>query len=144
MAMRLNWETGYYFDAGKRFANMWKLMIGEPEWTDEEGYGGEEERYPLADFYGAYFEAVQGAVFYDEIQRCLLPDELHIRAWDYAIDALSPYDDFNWNKYFDVIKVFDQYNWGDCFEIEGLSGVLEKDAAWYSDWYAQENADELT
>ena len=35
MAMRLNWETGYYFDAGKRFANMWKLMIGEPEWVDQ-------------------------------------------------------------------------------------------------------------
>ena len=45
MAMRLNWETGYYFDAGKRFANMWKLMIGEPEWVDQ------------VDSYDDYFEA---------------------------------------------------------------------------------------
>ena len=61
--MRLNWETGYYFDAGKRFGNLWKSLIGEPQWIDdfELNYGDESvnqeqnsgERYPLADFYAA-------------------------------------------------------------------------------------------
>ena len=30
LTMRMNWETGYYYDAGRRFGNLWKLMIGEP------------------------------------------------------------------------------------------------------------------
>ena len=32
--MRFNWETGYSFDAGKRLGNFWKILIGEPVWTD--------------------------------------------------------------------------------------------------------------
>ena len=44
LAMRLNWETGYYYDAGKRFGNLWKIMIGAPEWIDElEAYYGVDE-----------------------------------------------------------------------------------------------------
>ena len=35
LTMRLNWETGYYYDAGRRFGNLWKILIGEPQWVDE-------------------------------------------------------------------------------------------------------------
>ena len=74
MAMRLNWETGYYSDAGARFANIFKILIGEAKWVDfedtpnQENYENyEDERYPLADFYAGYFEFTHGAVFYDQI-----------------------------------------------------------------------------
>lgn len=33
VSMRLNWETGFSFDAGKRLGNLWKILIGEPVWT---------------------------------------------------------------------------------------------------------------
>ena len=36
VAMRLNWETGYFYDAGRRFGNIWSILIGVPEWTEVE------------------------------------------------------------------------------------------------------------
>ena len=60
--MRFNWQTGYSFDAGKRLGNYWKILIGEPSWTDTSDYYGQFEqnmlfeRYPLGDFYGGLFE----------------------------------------------------------------------------------------
>lgn len=36
MTMRFDWEVGYYYDAGKRFANIWMTLIGEPMWIDFE------------------------------------------------------------------------------------------------------------
>ena len=67
-----------------------------------------------------------------------------MRAWDFAIDALSPFDNFQWQKYFEVTKQLDQFNWVDCLDFEDLSQVLEKDAAWYNDWYAQEDSEQLS
>ena len=69
-ALRFNWETGYSFDAGKRLGNFWKILIGEPSWTDtSEHYRYEEplyfERYPLGDFYGGLFETIWQVDFYD-------------------------------------------------------------------------------
>ena len=34
VSMRFNWETGYAFDAGKRLGNFWKILIGEPVWSN--------------------------------------------------------------------------------------------------------------
>ena len=77
MVLRFDWETGYYYDAGKRFANIWKILIGEPEWIDfeaepyfeEEAFEGsdEPERYPLADYYSAYLGETYGVDVYDQV-----------------------------------------------------------------------------
>jgi len=37
-----------------------------------------------------------------------------MQAWNLAIDALSPYDDFLWNKYFATIQTLDEFNWAAC------------------------------
>ena len=79
--MRFNWETGYAFDAGKRLGNFWKILIGEPVWSnvgyreqhqhkqpeqEEEEYDLFEGRYPLADFYAAMFERVWDVDVYEQ------------------------------------------------------------------------------
>ena len=67
--MRFNWETGYSFDAGKRLGTFWKILIGEPSWTDANDYFYEQDvifdRYPLGDFYGGLFEEIWHVDFYD-------------------------------------------------------------------------------
>ena len=97
VSMRLNWETGFSFDAGKRLGNLWKILIGEPVWSSDfdewyEAYheymsSSEEnsaapnaERYPLADFYAGFFEDVWGEAYYEQIQECLIRDDMHFDA----------------------------------------------------------------
>ena len=143
--MRINWETGYYSDAGKRFANMWKLILGEPQWINHEeflNFDIQDERYPLADFYAAYFEYQYKTVFYDDIQDCLIQDELHMRAYDFAIGALNPYDEFSWQKYLQVIGKLDEFNWINCVQNQRLNEILEKDVARYTDFFTKEDADQ--
>jgi len=41
-------------------------------------------------------------------------DELAIISWDFALQSLYPYDEFNWTKYFHAIGVLDLFNWGPC------------------------------
>lgn len=97
--MRFNWETGFSYDAGKRLGNFWKIMIGEPVWTDvdyldQQAYEQDQEelaydgRYPLADFYAAMFERIWNVDFYEQIQECLIPDNVHFDAMGLALQAL--------------------------------------------------------
>ncbi len=34
IAMRTQWEFGYYHGAGKSFGRFWDILIGAPDWTD--------------------------------------------------------------------------------------------------------------
>lgn len=109
--MRFNWETGYSYDAGKRLGNFWKILIGEPGWAEhyhdefdsEEEYADFDGRYPLADFYAGLFEEVWHEEYYEQIQECLIPDDLHFEAMGRALQSLLPYDSYSWEKYFGVV-----------------------------------------
>jgi len=121
VTMRFNWETGYSFDAGKRLGNFWKILIGEPEWIDHESYfyqeqeqevepdafntAGYDERYPLAVFYAAFFEEIWHESYYDQIEECLIPDDLHMDAMGMALHSLDPFDQPAWEKYFGVVEL---------------------------------------
>ena len=74
----------------------------------------DEERYPLADFYGAYLEELFGEKQYEELQACLIPDELHMRAWDYLILAIAVNNEFDFDKYLAITRQLDQFNWVHC------------------------------
>ena len=104
----------------------------------------EFERYPLADFYAAFFEELHEQKFYDEIQECLIPDELHMRAHDLAFNAMLPLDQFNYDKYFAVIQTLGEYNWTKCHENQELSAMLKKDADEWNGFWDQEDADEIS
>jgi len=77
-------------------------------------------KHPLADFYGAGLEELWNESYTEEINQCLIFDELEIMTWDFAIKSLYPYDEFNWNKYFHAIGILDIFNWGPCMENKGL------------------------
>ena len=116
VSMRLNWETGFSFDAGKRLGNLWKILIGEPVWTQnfDDWYGAgydksvshedvqhdnNYERYPLAGFYAAFYEEIWGEAYYEQIQECLIRDDMHFDAMGYALQSLEPFDSYSWEKY---------------------------------------------
>lgn len=112
--MRFNWETGFYFDAGKRLGNFWRIVMDEPQWVDIIPEPIISERYPLADFYAAYYDELMQVQLYDEIQDCLLHDDLHMDAYTGLITALAPYDDFLFEKNFAVIRAVEGFNWAKC------------------------------
>lgn len=131
--MRFNWEIGSYYDAGMRVGNVWSIEIGQPDWVDNQSHSEKlvdekEEAYPLADFYGAYFEELYQEKFYDEINGCLVPDELHMRAHDLFIVSLEPYDHFAYQKYFAAMHSLSEFNFAPCSEIGGLLEILNKDS----------------
>ena len=66
-----------------------------------------------------------------------------MRAWDLAITALSPYDDFAWNKYIETIYMLDNYNYQPCDDFKGLSDILSKEADRHQAFWAQEGAKEI-
>ena len=66
-----------------------------------------------------------------------------MRAWDLAINALGPYDDFAWNKYLETIYKLDSYNWAECGEIEGLGDVLNQEAERHAAFFGQDNFKEI-
>jgi len=67
-AMRIDWELGYYYDAGKRFGNVWNLLIGKPEWQQpEEFLPSGPQRYPLADFYAGSLENLFNVNYAEEL-----------------------------------------------------------------------------
>ena len=73
--MRFNWQFKQYYDAGVRLGNFWSIEIGAPQWIDlydqvhdvEYDEGQDEEVYPLAEFYGAFYEELYGNTQYNEI-----------------------------------------------------------------------------
>jgi len=145
--MRFNWEIGRCYEAGEYLGEVFKTLIGEHEWIDHMSHpedGMDFERYPLADFYSAFFEELHGQNFKDEIQECLIPDELHMRAHDLAINAMLPLDQFNYDKYFAVIQTLGEYNWARCHENQELSAMLKNDADQWNGFWEQEDVDEIS
>ncbi len=118
VALKFNWETGYYFDAGKHLGEFWKIILDQPIWIDIVPEPIIYERYPLADFYSAYFLELMGTDFTDQIQDCLIQDELHMKAYDGLFQALSPYDNFLVDKNFATIVTLDSFNWAKCHDEE--------------------------
>ena len=49
-------------------------------------------RYPLADFYAAMFEEVWGEDVYEQVQQCLIRDEMHFEAMGLMLQAMQPFD----------------------------------------------------
>ena len=105
------WNEDNYFAAGEAFANFWTAMIGKPALGDE-GEMGELQlsTHPIADYYSAGFLDLWGEDWTNEIRECLIFDPLEISAWSFALNALNPYDEFNWMKYFYTIGTLDKFN----------------------------------
>ena len=67
-----------------------------------------------------------------------------MKMWSQAIDALSPYDDFTWNKYFAAIQKLDEFNWAACVrDDKNISALSNKTSAWWIDFWSQEGAKEI-
>lgn len=62
--------------------------------------------------------------------------------WSYALNALYPYDEFNWMKYFYTISTLDKFNWGPCMKIKGLDTLIEKNNKWWDDFWSKPDAKE--
>lgn len=141
------WNNEDYFAAGESFANFWGAMIGKPDLTmapeemDAESMPKMSE-HPLADFYGAGFVELWNQDWNEEINKCLIFDDLEITAWSFALNALNPYDEFNWMKYFYTISTLDKFNWGPCMEVKGLNTLIEKNNKWWDDFWSKPDAKE--
>ena len=59
MALRADWELGYYYDAGKRFGKLWNILIGKPQWHFEQP----EAMSKAAPVDSAYFNGNAMAIF---------------------------------------------------------------------------------
>ena len=116
IALRFNWEIGSFYDAGVRLGNFWSIEIGTPQWVDHLSSETEqqEESYPLAIFYGAYFEELYQDNQTDQLLECFVPDDLHMGAHDLFFISLDPYDHFAYQKYFAVIRVLSDFNLDAC------------------------------
>ena len=101
------------------------------------------DRYPLADFYAAQILEIWQVDYSEDIQKCMIRDEYQFETWNYIINALENDDELSFNKYLSVNAVLEDYSWGPCAEIDYIKQIIEKDAAWWSDFWAQPNADEI-
>ena len=73
----------------------------------------------------------------------MIRDEYQFETWNYIIAALEADDEIAFNKYLSVNEVLENYNWAPCSEIDYIKKIVEKDAAWWSDFWAQPNAEEI-
>ena len=73
----------------------------------------------------------------------MIRDDYQFETWNYIISALESDDELGFNKYLSVNAVLEDYSWGPCAEIDHIKKIIEKDAAWWSDFWAQPNAEEI-
>ena len=163
VTMKFNWETGYYFDAGKRFGNFWKVLLGEPEWTveayadweDDEDYEISDEQVAkkkhnagdaLVDFEAAALATLQGKEIWDDIQGCVIRDELAFWTYDTLMKQFYPeYNEFGFKKYFDAVQVYDRYNWAKCGGVsDDLDSAMGNNGKWWIEFWTQEGAEDLS
>lgn len=77
---------------------------------------------------------------YEQLQACLVTDDVHMHLWDEAIYALGPYDDFAWNKYFKAIQVLDKFNWVHCAQQPDLAQLIDSDLQWWASFWSQNDS----
>ena len=68
---------------------------------------------------------------------------MHFEAMGQALQALSPFDQYSWDKNFAVVQLLNEYNWVHCHNNEELSELLQKDANSWGAFWEQENAEEI-
>lgn len=150
--MKFNWETGYYWDAGKRFGEFWKILMGEPEWTveayadweEDEEYEMDEKDFDkkkftagdaLVEFEAAALMTLQASKqghLWEDISGCVQRDELAFWTQDAIMKSLYPYDEMSFKKYFDAIQVYDRYNWAKCGGVsDDLDTAMGNNAKWW-------------
>jgi len=107
----MDWEFGYYYDAGKRFGNLWNILIGKPEWslTMDVVEIGEEvvEPTPAKVNIMAVFSGSALAYLFDEdqtktLESCVVYDPVEVDMMAEMIYSLSdmPKKKFVFDKYF--------------------------------------------
>ena len=134
MALRADWELGYYYDAGKRFGKLWNILIGKPQWHFEQP----EAMSKAAPVDSAYFNGNAMAIFsgkalaylFDEdlteqIEECLIYDPIEVEMMAAMIGALDQYGDnenakFTFDKYFAGIQTLDKFNWYPCMANDAI------------------------
>ena len=81
--------------------------------------------------------------FFEDIEKCLIQDSFQVETWERIISALASDDEASLNKYLSVNEVLDNYNWTPCVDVENLAETIEKDGAWWTDFWANELAETI-
>ena len=95
----------------------------------ESGSFVDDGRYPLADFYASMYEELYQENYYDELQQCLIPDDLHMHAHDLALGAINPRGSFEWEKYFKTVRLLNSFNFIECAQVPGLGELMTVEGA---------------
>jgi len=68
---------------------------------------------------------------------------MHFEAMGQALQSLSPFDQYSWDKNFAVVQLLNEFNWVHCHENEELSALLQKDTESWGAFWEKENALEI-
>ena len=59
-----------------------------------------------------------------KISECVVTDWVEHEVLGAAIEALSPYDDFTWNKYLAATTSMDSFNWRPCMKDPEVAALV--------------------
>lgn len=155
MKLRVDWELGYYYDAGKRFGEFWNILIGKPQWKLDLSDDDVPEVAPIR---SAYFKSNTLATFYGNVfgewfnadqtkalEACLVNDPVEIEMLAAMIGVMDQYHEdetakFTFDKYFEAIQALDKFNWAPCGEDKDLMEFVNKDVKWWITFWTQPDA----
>ena len=114
LALMLNIQTGYYYEGGKRFGNLSKLLYGDVTKTNVQTFTvNDAVQSKMDEFYKNNYVELFNEIFIDpDMDECLVPEELSLTTWDDAIEDMADLD--TWNDYFEGVLTQESYNWVDC------------------------------
>ena len=69
---------------------------------------------------------------------------MHFEAMGQALQALSPFDQYLWDKNFAVVQLLNEFNWVHCHDNDELAALLQKDAESWGAFWELENAQEIS
>ena len=158
VAVRFDWELGYYYDAGKRFGKFWNVLMGKPQWEFDDQL--EQVAFDAVPADTSYFNGNTMAIFQgkalaylfnedltEQLETCLVYDPIEVEMTGTMIGALDSYDTdesakFTFDKYLMAIETLDKFNWYPCMANDAIKTLAEKDGKWSMDFWSQKDAEQ--